>query len=81
VASAGRFSDDSGSVFLYNVSVEAPLIDADAYLQHKAAVVDSVRESSLASRRLSNMCASDAILLSLTKGRVGDPLEAQFARR
>ena len=47
VASAGRFSDNSGSVFLYKVSVEAellPLVEADPYLQHKAAVVGSVRE-------------------------------------
>jgi hypothetical protein len=47
VASAGRFSDNSGSVFLYRVGVEAelpPLIEADPYLQHKAAVVVGVRQ-------------------------------------
>jgi uncharacterized protein len=47
VASAGRFSDNSGSVFLYKVSAEAellPLIEADPYLQHRAAVVVSVRQ-------------------------------------
>jgi uncharacterized protein YciI len=47
VASAGRFSDNSGSVFLYKVSVEAewlPLLEADPYLQHNAAVVRSVRQ-------------------------------------
>jgi uncharacterized protein len=47
VASAGRFADNSGSVFLYKVEVEAellPLIESDPYLQHKAAVIRSVRE-------------------------------------
>jgi len=47
VASAGRFSDNSGSVFLYKVSIQPellPLIEADPYLQHKAAVVGSIRE-------------------------------------
>ena len=47
VASAGRFSDNSGSVFLYKVIIESellPLVEADPYLQHKAAVVASVRE-------------------------------------
>jgi hypothetical protein len=47
VATAGRFSDNTGSVFLYKVSGETellPLIEADPYLQHKAAVIASVRE-------------------------------------
>jgi uncharacterized protein len=47
VSSAGRFSDNSGSVFLYKVSAETellPLVEADPYLKHKAAVVRSVRE-------------------------------------
>ena len=47
VASAGRFSDNSGSVFLYKVGIQGelrPLVEADPYLQHKAAVIGSVRE-------------------------------------
>ena len=46
VASAGRFSDNSGSVFLYRVDVEAellPLVESDPYLQEGVAAIISMR--------------------------------------
>ena len=47
VASAGRFFANSGSVFLYKVDLKADLtalVQADPYLEHKAAVIRSIRE-------------------------------------
>src|SRR5262245_32000340 len=46
IASAGRFSDNSGSVFLYKVDAETellPLVETDPYIQERVAAISSMR--------------------------------------